>query len=101
MGTRYDFCRIGQLRRMHTLAQMAKILDITLGAADGRKIKTDGRKADLRSKRENPLDDTLMHGAVTNNAFFADLFPAGFKLRLDQTHNISVLFQQALESART
>jgi hypothetical protein len=35
-----------------------------------------------------------MHLRVTDNAFFADLFTPGFKLRLDETDDRSIVLQQ-------
>ena len=51
-------------------------------------------KAVLQDKIADALHDLGMDCRIADDAFFADLFPAGFKLRLDQTDRLGVFSHQ-------
>ena len=47
------------------------------------------------------LNDLEMDCRITDYALLADLFPAGFELRFNQTDDLSILCQKILTGSRT
>ena len=79
---------------MAALAQVAEVLDVALGSLNGRIIQSHDGVARTGNKRQKTLQHLKMYLRVADNALFADLFAPGFKLRLDEAHDLCVILEQ-------
>ncbi len=70
---------------------MHQVFNISLRALDGRIFQSQHMKTQPPCKRNNLSDNLQMHVFITHHAFFADLFPSGFKLRLNQADHFPLL----------
>ena len=76
------------------LAQVAEVLDVALRSLYGRIIQSHDGVARTGNKRQKTLQHLEMYLRVADNALFANLFAPGFKLRLDETADRSIVLQQ-------
>ena len=79
---------------MCSLAQVAEVLNVALRPFDGRIVQPHDGKARAGHKVQKALEYLQMHLRIPDDAFFADLFTPGFKLRLDETDDRSIVLQQ-------
>ncbi len=73
---------------------MKQIFDISLWSLDRRERKMLRLQRDRHRISHDFLNDLEMDCRITDYALLADLFPAGFELRFDQTDDLSILCQK-------
>jgi len=73
---------------MGSKASVEKKLTIPFGSSNGRIREFAGRSAKLMQGLANPVDGELVRGRVAYDASLADVFPARFKLRLNQHYDL-------------
>ena len=68
---------------------MREKLNIALRTLDGREGEIANGKTERLCKGDEVLKHLFMNRSIPDDALFADLVPARFKLRLNQAQNLS------------
>ena len=79
--------RIGVLSRLQ--GKMREKFDVALRTLDGREREIADGKTERLCKGDEVLKHLFVDRSVADDALFADLVPARFKLRLNQAQDLS------------
>ena len=92
MGSRHQRLEVKFLLDPFSAFQLPKILDVSLGSADGRIGNIKHCKATFLCILQKLLQYLEVDGGIADDALFPHLFPSRFKLRLDEAGNVSARF---------